>query len=31
MPSEDVAGLANGAASAADLLSGFLLQRREEE
>jgi hypothetical protein len=31
MPSEDVAGLAHGAASAADLLSGFLLQRGDEE
>ena len=31
MPSEDVAGLAHGAASAADLLSGFLLQRPDPE
>ena len=31
MPSEDAAGLARGAESAANLLSGFLLHRREGE
>lgn len=31
MPSEDAAGLARGAASAANLLSGFLLQRPDTE
>jgi Type II secretion system (T2SS), protein E, N-terminal domain len=31
MPSEDVLGLAHGAASAASLLSGFLLERPDEE
>jgi hypothetical protein len=31
MPTEDVPGLARGAASAANLLSGFLLQRPDQE